>query len=192
MSEPLTDAELTALRALLAGTATVPGLHVLGQLRVTQPNPESAVFVHQQGAATAAHVVADAPNPALKLTHLRGQCAIEIAAPDPTAARDVVEASIGDVRSRQVIAHNVCVSRDPRKAWGPIGSINFVDPDDLNPSPEYYPAITMDAQQALHIGNPARPQSVRVRTGAGNIDFEAGGVLQMRINAAGVWIRKRL
>ncbi len=195
MTETFTDDEVFALRSLLAGSGSLPGLTVDGQLRVNQFAPESALFVYQGGPATAAQVVTDAPNPALRLNHRLNRNCLELAAADPAAAHDVVDAALGDVRTRQVIAHTVNVGRDPRPSPNPAGSLGavaFVDPADQRPSPDFHWALKMDASQAVHLGNPDRPQSVRIRTGAGFIDFEAGGVLQARIGPTGVWVRNLL
>lgn len=192
----LNDEEVTQVRTLLAGTGTLPGLRVYGTLRIENPIAgESALFVHQMAPATAAQIYQPTTNPALKL-RTEDSCGLEIVQGPAGTGRDVIDAKIGDARVRQTIAHQLCIGRDPRDPAPPIaalGGICFVDPADPKPSPEFFLGIKQDAIEALHIGVPeARDRSVRIRTGTKFIDFEAGGVLQMRIGAAGVWIRKQL
>lgn len=138
---------------------------ILKTLRVNNPagSGKAAIFVDNQEAATAVHIVNgnSAGNPCLKCTQpapVNAAC-VELSQGD---GEDAIVALGADIRAEQFIADGSA----PHIALKPGGSIQGSNLSDTAPSPEFYDLIRWD--------------------GDGHLDFVIDGKVKLRISARGV------
>lgn len=141
----LTVDEENFVKALYAGTAT--GLTLAGQLRINNPSnaTQSALFIDNPAAVTAAQIVngANSNNPCLKLAQPAASNAACLEM-DQGDEEDAAVALDSDIRAEQFIA----VGASPHFAMAPGGALQGSLADDTAASPEYYDILKWDGKNA--------------------------------------------
>lgn len=182
MSEQLTEQEINTLRALLARLAPSDqptGVRITGPLRIDNPSSDdAALFIHQQGEATAVHVVQETDNPCYKATAKGNAAGFEAEQLDE---EDALWAPEADLRCRQAIAElHLCV--------GDGGSLQMAESGPGADPLEYHDALQLLGSHTLKLGSTSRPWRLALEA-AEQIDFKIAGKTVLTIDKHGVIVR---